>query len=217
VFIGHHAIAFASKKYAPRTSLGSLFVATTFLDLLWPICLIFGIEQVAVRRDSPSPFLNLDFISYPWTHSALMALVWSVLFALVYWLITRYKPGTLIVGIGVFSHWVLDWVTHLPDLPLWPGGPKVGLGLWNWPIATIVIESAMLLLSVVVYLRVTRAKNKRGTIGLIALVVFLFAAYAASIVSPPPPSAQAIGWGGLVGWALTLFPWWVDRNREAVG
>jgi membrane-bound metal-dependent hydrolase YbcI (DUF457 family) len=144
-----------------------------------------------------------------------MALVWSVLLALLYWLITRYKTGAIVIGAGVFSHWVLDWLTHIPDLPLWPGGPKFGLGLWNWPEATIVIESAMLIGGVIIYVRATRPRRRRGTIGLIALVLFLFLAYAMSIVSPPPPSEQVLGWGGLLGWVLVLFPWWVDRNREA--
>ena len=216
MFIGHHAVAFASKRVAPRAQLGWLFVATTFLDLLWPICLLLGIERATIRTHSPSPFLNMDFVSYPWTHSAVMALGWSVLLALVYWLITRYKAGAIVIGLGVFSHWVLDWASHIPDMPLWPGGPKFGLGLWNWPAATIVIESAMLLIGVFIYIRATRPLRRRGTIGLVALVVFLFAAFALSIVSPPPPSEQALAWGAMLGWVLIAFPWWVDRNREAV-
>jgi membrane-bound metal-dependent hydrolase YbcI (DUF457 family) len=215
LFIGHTAAAFAAKRLAPRAQLGWLFIAVTFLDLLWPIGLLLGIERATVRPNPPSPFLNLDFVSYPWTHSAVMALLWSVLLALLYWLITRYSTGAIVIGAGVFSHWVLDWLTHLPDMPLWPGGPRVGLGLWNWPLATIIIECAMLLAGVFVYVRATRPLRRRGTIGLVALVVFLFAAYGLSIVSPPPPSEQALGWGGMVGWVLALWPWWVDRNREA--
>ncbi|HKO56195.1 MAG TPA: metal-dependent hydrolase [Thermoanaerobaculia bacterium] len=215
MFIGHHAAAFAAKRLAPRTQLAWLFVATTLLDLLWPVCLLLGIERATVRPHPPSPFLNLDFVSYPWTHSLLMTLLWSVLAALVYWLITHYTAGAVVIGIGVFSHWVLDWVTHIPDMPLWPGGPKYGLGLWKWPMATIVIESLMLIAGVIIYVRATRPRRRRGTIILAVLVVFLFVAYALSIVSPPPPSERALAWGGMVGWLLILWPWWADRNREA--
>src|ERR1051325_1285926 len=217
MFLGHHAVALASQRIAPRAQLGWLVVAATFLVLLWPICLLLGIEHAKVRPNAGSPFLNLDFVSYPWTHSAVMALGWSVLLGLVYWLITRYKRGAIVIGIGVFSHWVLDWASHIPDMPLWPGGPKYGLGLWKWPAATIEIETALLLLGVAIYMRATRPLRRRGTIGLVALVVFLFVAFALSIVSPPPPSEQALGWGGMLGWVLIAFPWWVDRNREAVG
>jgi membrane-bound metal-dependent hydrolase YbcI (DUF457 family) len=215
VFIGHHALGFAAKRLAPRTQLATLFTAVTLLDLLWPIGLLLGVEKAAIRPHPPSPFLSFDFVSYPWTHSLVMALFWSVLLALLYWLIKRYKAGAVVVGAGVFSHWVLDWMTHIPDMPLWPGGPKYGLGLWRWPAATIIIESLMLLLGVLVYVRTTRPRRRRGTIILAVMVVFLFVAYAMSIVSPPPPSETALAWGGMAGWLLILFPWWADRNREA--
>ena len=215
MFIGHHAVGFAAKRYAPRTSLGLLFVAATLLDLIWPICLILGIEHVRVLPQRATPFLGLDFVYYPWTHSLVMALVWSVALALLYWIVARYKAGAIVVGIAVFSHWVLDWITHIPDLPLWPGGPRVGLGLWKSTGATIAVEILLLAIGVLLYVRTTRPLRRRGTVLLAVLVAFVLLAYAASIASPPPPpDEKAIGWGGMLGWPLTLLPWWADRNRE---
>lgn len=214
MFIGHHAVGFAAKRYAPRTSLGTLFVAATFLDLLWPLCLILGIERVAFVTSPPTPFLRFEFVHYPWTHSALMAIVWSVALGLFYWSLTHYRAGTIVVGIAVFSHWVLDWITHVPDLPLWPGGPKAGLGLWRSTGATIAVEVLLLAVGVLLYARTTQPRRRRGTVLLAVVVAFLFLAYFASIASAPPPDEKAIGWGGLIGWPLTLLPWWLDRNRE---
>src|SRR5712691_11150935 len=142
MFIGHEAIGFASKRLAPRTSLGWLIAAPLLLDLLWPIFLLLGIEHVRIQRGITrmSPF---DFTDYPWSHSLLMSVVWGIAFGGIYWIVTRYGRGAIVLFFGVVSHWVCDLVVHRPDLPLWPGGPKVGLGLWNQPIATVGIESAM--------------------------------------------------------------------------
>lgn len=214
MFIGHHAVAFAAKRYAPRTSLGLLFVGATLLDLLWPIFLLLGIEHVRILPQRATPFLGLEFVHYPWTHSLLMAAVWSAAFALLYWSYSRYKAGAVVLGLAVFSHWVLDWITHLPDLPLWPGGPKAGLGLWKSTGATIAIELLLFALGVFLYVRATRPLRRRGTVILAVLVAFILLSYFASIQAPPPPSEQAIGWGGMLGWVLALLPWWADRNRE---
>ena len=131
MFIGHFAVGFASKRAAPRTSLTVLLTAALFLDVLWPIFLWLGLERVRIAPGDTA-FTPLDFESYPFSHSLFMALVWSLLFAGIYFALTRYRTGTWWVGLAVFSHWVLDWFTHRADLPLLPwGGPKVGLGLWN--------------------------------------------------------------------------------------
>jgi len=214
MFIGHDAVAFGGKRVAPRTSLGTLVLAATWLDLIWPIFLILGIEHVRIRGGS-DPFLVLDFYDYPWTHSLVMSIAWSVAFAIVYWLVTRYARGAVVAGVLVFSHWFLDYLTHIPDLPLYPGGPTVGLGLWKSPAATVVVEVLMLAGGVYVYARQTTARDRVGSIALAVFIVFLLAVYAANFFSPPPPSAQAIGWAGLLGWLLPLWAWWIDRHRDA--
>jgi hypothetical protein len=214
VFLGHFAVGFAAKRAAPRTSLTTLMVAATLLDLIWPVFLWLGIEQVRIVPDAPSPFERLDFVSYPWSHSALMALVWSALFAIVYRSRRSYMWGALVAGAAVFSHWVLDFFTHLPDLPLLPvGGPKVGLRLWDRPTATVVIELAMFVVGLALYLSTTRARNWMGHVSLWSIVVLLAFAYYGDVVGPPPPDLHALKTVCLLASALTLWFVWVDKSR----
>ena len=216
MFIGHDAVAFASKKVAPRTSLGTTLMAANWLDLVWPIFLILGIEHVRVNGGG-NPFLNLDFYDYPWTHSLVMSIAWSVAFAVVYWLMTKYARGAVICGVLVFSHWVLDFVTHIPDLPIAPGMPaRVGLGLWTSPLATVIVESLLFVAGTVIYLRTTRARDRVGYFSFAGLIIFLVLVYIASLVSPPPPDAKPIGYVGLASWLFPLWGYWIDRHREPV-
>ncbi len=215
MFIGHPAVGFASKRVAPATNVGLLLGASWLLDLLWPIFLLLGIEHVRIGPRGASPFLTLDFYDYPWSHSLLMTIVWSVLAGGAYWLVTRYGHGALFIGLLVASHWVLDFVTHRPDLPLWPGGPKVGLGLWNSEVGTIVVEVATFAAGVAIYTRMTRGRDRIGSIGFWALIVFLLIAYAANIFSPPPPDEKSLAIGALAGVLLPVWGWWVDRHRTA--
>lgn len=217
MFIGHDALAFASKGVARRTSLGTLVMAATWLDLIWPLFLVLGIEHVRVRGGS-DPFLVLDFYDYPWSHSLVMSVAWSVAFAVVYWCVTRYGRGAVITGLLVFSHWALDFVTHIPDLPITPAGTtKVGLGLWNSVAGTIVIEVLMYAIGIWIYVRATRARDRIGSIALIAFVVFLLLIYAANFGSGSPPNnSRVIGYVGLASWLLPLWAWWIDRHRESV-
>lgn len=214
MFIGHFAVAFAAKRAAPRTSLAVTFVAAQFADMLWPIFLLLGWEQVRIAPTG-NPFLTLQFTRYPWSHSLEMNVLWAVVFGIAYYGVTRNANGAAIVPLVVMSHWVLDLVTHRPDLPLSPTGlSRAGLGLWNYPAATIIVECAMLAGGVAIYSRVTQSRDRQGRFGLWALVAFLLALYAASLVSPPPPSTTAIAWTALIGWPLALWPWWVDRHRQ---
>src|SRR5512144_2254744 len=121
MFIGHMAVGFVSKRLAPRASSGVLMAAPMALDLLWPVFLLAGWEQVNIDPGNTA-FTPLDFVSYPYSHSLVMSAVWGALFASLYWGITRYAAGAMVIGTGVVSHWILDFVTHRPDLPLYPGG-----------------------------------------------------------------------------------------------
>ena len=206
MFIGHDACSFAAKRATPRVNLGLLIAAPNLLDLLWPIFLLLGIEHVRVQKGA-TPFLNLDFYDYPWSHSLLMSIVWGALFALGYWLVTRYAAGALMLGALVVSHWVIDFLVHVPDLPLWPGGPKAGLGLWNHTLATIVIESLMFVIGVALYLR-----KHRGTLALWSLVIFLIVIYIASLLGPPPPNERVIAWSALLLWLLPLWGAWIEAR-----
>lgn len=216
MFIGHAAVAFASKKAAPRASLGYLMAAPFLLDLIWPIFLLTGVESAHIEPGNTA-FTPLAFDHYPWSHSLLMAVVWGVLFAALYRMRARDTRGAVVVAAAVVSHWILDWVTHRPDLPLIPGSEaKFGLGLWNWPALTMAVEILIFGLSVWIYARLTRAVDKVGRWGLVALVVFFVAIYAANAVSPPPPSMKPVAWSALLLWLLPVWAGWVDRHRSVV-
>ena len=212
MFIGHAALALAAKPLAPRVSLALLLAATYWLDMVWPVLLLAGIEQVRIDPGNTA-FTPLDFVHYPWTHSLAAALGWSVLFGLA--CLRAGKRTALILGLLVFSHWVLDFVTHRPDLPLWPGSATMaGLGLWNSVPATIAIEGAMFAIGVWIYARSAPSRDRIGTFAFWGLVVFLALIYFANIFGPPPPSVTAIAIAGIAGAALfTVWSWWADRHR----
>lgn len=216
MFIGHFAVAFAAKRAAPKTSLGTTFVAAQLADLFWPLFLLFGWEHVRISPNA-NPFLTLDFTDYPWSHSLAMGIVWGLAFGALYFALTRYARGAVVVALLVPSHWVLDLVAHRPDLPLYPGGSaRLGLGLWNSPIATVIVEAVIFIVGLAIYARTTQARDRAGRYGLWGLVAFLVLLYVASAVFPPPPSVKALAWSALIGWPLTLWPWWVDRHRASV-
>jgi hypothetical protein len=146
------AVAFGAKTWAPRTSLGTLIAATAFLDLLWPVLLLLGIEEVVIAPGITA-FTPLDFTSYPWSHSLLMSVVWGVLFGGGYVLLTGYIPGAIAVTLLVPSHWLLDFIVHRPDLPLTPwGAERYGLGLWKSVQTTLSVERVMFVTGVTLYL-----------------------------------------------------------------
>ena len=216
MFIGHFAVGFAAKRYAPRTSLAVLLAAPLLSDLLWPPFLLLGWETVRIdpARTKVSP---LNFTSFPWSHSLLMCAVWAALFAAIYYWITRYWPGTLAIALGVLSHWLLDWITHGKDMPLYPGGAKFGLGLWNSVAGTLGVELAMFAIGVWVYVLTTKARDRIGRYGFVAYVVLLVASYLRDTFSSQlPHSVKAeIAWPGLIaGVVMLIWAWWFDRHRD---
>jgi hypothetical protein len=215
MFIGHFALALAAKPVSPRTSLGTLFAAAQLADLVWPILLLLGLEQVRVDPGNTA-FTPLDFVSYPWTHSLLMALVWAAAFALAYLGRTKLARGAWVVGVLVFSHWVLDFITHRADLPLAPGAAKVGLGLWSSVPATVLVEGALFAAGVLVYARKTRPRDRVGQLAFWALVAFMVVIYVANLLGPPPPSARAVSIVTLFMWLFVPWGVWIDRHREPV-
>jgi membrane-bound metal-dependent hydrolase YbcI (DUF457 family) len=216
MFIGHYALGLAAKKAAPRTSLGTLFIAPTLADLLWPIFLLLGWEH-AHFVPGPNPFLTLWLDDIPYSHSLFMLIVWGALFGYLYWRRRGDRRAALVIGLLVVSHWLLDFITHRPDMPLYPGSPAVGLGLWNSPTATVIVEGVMLLAGVAIYTRVTRARDAIGRWGFWGLVALLAISYVVSMNVSAPPNQAALAVGALLfGWVFVIFGWWVDRHREAM-
>ena len=214
MFLGHYALALAAKRAAPKTSLGVLTLAANLADEVWPILLLLGVEQVRIVPGlmEASP---LDFTDYPWTHSLLMGALAGVAFGLIYYFLRRYRRGALVLGGLVLSHFILDLPFHRADLPLWPGGPKLGIGLWGSLPITLVCELGFFALGLWLYSRATEAVDKIGSIALWVFAAFPVAIYLGSIFGPPPASQAAMGKAGLALWLLPPWAWWIDRHRKA--
>jgi len=211
--IGHFGVGFGAKRFAPRISLGTLFIAVQWADLLWPVLLLFDVERVEVQKGNPK--IPLNFTYYPITHSLLMGMFWGFCFGLLYWLTRKNVRNAIALGVCVVSHWVLDLIVHRPDLPLFPDdSDKVGFGLWNYPLLAILIEAAIFITGLVLYLKTTRARRRSGNWGLWLLVVLLVLNQVAGAVSPMPSSGHAIGWAAQYQWIFVLLGYWVDRGRE---
>ena len=212
MFLGHFGIAFAAKSVAARPSLGTAVLAAQWADGIWPIFVLLGIEHVAIRP-GVTVVTPLDFVSYPYSHSLVADAIWAALFAGVYGTLRKDWRGAAWLAALVLSHWVLDAVSHRPDMPTWPGGPRVGAGLWNSLPATLIVEFVLFAAGVALYLRATRARDTLGKILLWAFVITLMALYLGAVFGPPPPSVGALAATGLAGWLFVAWAYWIDRHR----
>lgn len=214
MFIGHFAVALAAKSRAPKPSLGTYFVAAQFLDLLWPVLLLLGIEQVEVHPGDTA-VTPLNFLSYPYSHSLAAAALYACAFGVVYDVLRSDRRGAVLLGLSVLSHWLLDAATHRPDLPLVPGGSTlVGFGLWESVAGTIIVETALFAGAAWLYLRGTKAVDRIGSVVPWVLLGILYATYLMNIFSPePPPSPEIIAWVSFGIWLYIAMGYWGDRHR----
>jgi hypothetical protein len=214
MFVGHIAVALAAKRARPTTSLGWYVAAATTLDLVWPIFLLAGLESVRIVP-GVTAFGPLVFDSYPWSHSLLMSVVWGILLAAFARWRTVAPANAILIAALVVSHWVLDFITHTTDLPLWPGAsPHVGLGLWNSIPGTFAVEGTLWMVCIALYLAPRRAKSWVGRVAFWSLVVASTALWASGPWAPPPPDTRSLALFALIGWIT--FPWaaWADRNYD---
>lgn len=207
MFIGHFAVGIAGRRLTPHAGLGWWLTSVIFLDMVWPVLVLLGLEHVEIVQSS-NPFLTLAFTDYPISHSLVGAAAWAAIFAGVWRLVKGGAGGAWLLAGGVLSHWVLDVASHLPDMPVLPHGPYLGLGLWKSVAATVIVETAMFAGAIAYYAR-------RGSTRLAfwILVAVLYALYVVSVVSPPPPSVTAVAWTGIVAWLFIPWAWWADRPR----
>ncbi|MCG7856841.1 metal-dependent hydrolase [Flavihumibacter sp.] len=216
MFIGHFAAAFAAKKIDSKPSLGTYFLAAQWLDLIWPLLLLTGLEKVELATDPNSP-IPLSFTHYPISHSLLAVAGWALLFAVVSYLFNKNLKVAVLLAALVMSHWVLDWFVHIPDLPLTPGSDyKTGLGLWHQKWLVLAIELIFFGVGVLLYTRATLAINKTGAIAFYSLVIFLVLVHLLNIFGPPPTDVQPIAIVGLSQWLLVAWAYWADRNRRPI-
>jgi len=213
MLLGHYGVAFAAKRAIPGTSLGTLTLAAQLLDEIWPILLVAGVEQVRIVPGlmAANP---LDFVYYPFTHSLAAALFWSLFLGATYFAIRRNRRSAVIAGALVLSHWILDLPMHRPDLQLWPGSNvRVGLGAWRSIPLTIVLELAVFLGGLAIYLRTTRARDRVGSWSLWSMVLVLLLIFFSGFVSPPPPNEQALAYTVFGIWLFVPWSYWIDRHR----
>jgi hypothetical protein len=146
MFVGHYAAALAAKAIEPKAPLWTLVAGAQLIDIGWAGLVMAGVEKV--RFDPELPGSPLDLYHMPWTHSLPAVVVWSLAALVACRFLLRLNWGAAIaVALVVFSHWVLDWLVHRPDLELWFGGPKVGLGWWNYPDAEKTLEMGLIALA----------------------------------------------------------------------
>jgi hypothetical protein len=196
MFLGHFAAALAAKKAAPKTSLGTLVFAAQFADMLWPLLLLLGIEQVRIVPGL-LPTSPLDFTSYPISHSLVAQLGWAAILGVAYFMLRRDGWSALLVGALVPTHWLLDFIAHRPDMPIYPGGARYGLGMWNSVPLTIIVEYVLFAAGIAIYVSVTRATGRTGNLALWSLLGLLAVLYPASLFGPPPPSVRVLAWSAI--------------------
>lgn len=214
MFLGHFAVAMAAKAVKPKISLGLLFFAAQFLDLLWPVLVLTGVETVSIEPGNTT-VTPLNFTSYPYSHSLLMVFVWALLLGIGYAIIKKRRNYGVLIAVLVFSHWVLDFLTHKPDLPLYPGDNHAyGLGLWNSFYGTLITETILFCAGVFLYVRTTLPATNGGAIWLWVLTVLLLIVHFANFFGPPPPDVSSIAWAGQLQWLFVLLAWYADKKRK---
>jgi len=217
MFVGHLAVALASKRLAPDVNLGWLVAGVTALDLVWPPLLLAGIERARIVPGATA-FTPLVFDSYPWSHSLAMAVVWGVVLAALAREFRVPRPAWRLLAGLVVSHWVLDLASHAPDLSLWPGhAAKFGLGLWSSVPATLAVEGALWLAGLAIYLRTVPPGGRGARLAFGSLVIVSTVIWASGPWSPPPPSVEALGWFAMIGWVVVPWAALADRRTARAG
>jgi len=215
MFVGHYGPSFAGKALKKSIPLWVLFIAVQFLDVLWSIFVILGVEKVrivpGITRTNP-----LDLYYMPYTHSLDGAIVWAVAGGIVYWLFRRVEgwPGAAVVSAAVFSHWILDLLVHRPDLPLYDDRLKIGLGLWNYPLPALTLELVILFGGMYPYLRATKAITAGGRYGMIVFGLVMTCVQVVVFFGSPPNSDRAAAVTALSSYCVfAAVAYWLEKKR----
>jgi len=191
MLVGHFAAGFAAKRIEPSLSLGTLAFAALLADVLAFVLVGAGVERFRIATDVPTNRVIGEHIV--WSHGLLMDILWGALLAAVYLLWSRHARAAWVLFAVVVSHWVLDVISHRPDMPLGPGIPRLlGLGLWNSIPATLLVEGGMWLAAIVVYVRATHASRWAGNYGFWPGVVLVTLAWLTNISSAPSSGGSGI-------------------------
>ena len=217
MFVGHYGPSFLVKRLDPTIPLWLLFLAVQLVDIFWAIFVLLGVERVRIIPGfTRSNALDLYFM--PYTHSLPGALAWAVAAGVLYRLLAGSTRGGVLVGAAVFSHWPLDLLVHRPELALWDNAAKVGLGLWDYPYVTLLLEASLLLGAMGLYMAGTRPLNHRGRYAIPVFCAAIWLMQTAMLFSPVPPSDRAMAATSLAAYALlAAVTAWLERDRVARG
>lgn len=215
MLVGHFAVGLAAKRAWPSISLGTAVLAAMVADFLWCLFMLGGLEHIELRQGVRGAANYGNMYDVALSHSLLMTCVWGGAFAATYLLVTRDRRGAVLLGAVVASHWLLDVIAHRPDMPIAPGtSARYGLGLWASVPATLVIEGAMWVAALVVYVRATHASGRIALVAFWAAIPLLTVIWYHNIAGPPPPDVRTAPVGSLVLFTLVVaWAYWVDRRR----
>jgi len=216
MFIGHFAVAFAVRSAVPKLSLGMLFIASQLADLVWPTLVLLGFEYFEIRPGITA-VTPIEFTYYPYSHSLVALTVYGVVLGITYFNFRNDSiRAAMLLAAVVVSHWVLDVVSHRPDMPITlQNNQRLGFGLWDSVGLTAAVEVSAFIACVGAYMWTTRSVDRIGQWALMALVVCLLVIYALSVLGPPPPSVTAVVWSAQAIWLLVAWAFWIDRHRTA--
>jgi len=213
MFVGHYAFGYYLKAKHNYVPLWLIFLGVQFVDLLWALFIFLGIERASFDPDATSVFLRAVYEYYPYTHSLFTSVSIALLAAFVVYKLLN-KKWAMVTGIAIVSHWFLDLLVHVPDVPLFFDSYKVGLGLWNYPVATLVLEVALLTAGLWYFLK--DEQNKRTKIWASGIYAFLALFYIATFFAPAvPPTPMQIGIFGMIIYsAVPVLAYLAERKKD---
>jgi hypothetical protein len=214
MFVGHYGVAFAARRVGERVPLWVWFVAVQWLDVVWSVLVLLGIEKLRIVPGFTEANA-LDLYYMPFTHGLPGSILLSLVLGAIVALLSSGNRATtcLLVAAASFSHWILDLVVHVPDLPLYDNAAKVGLGLWRHVGLSFPLELIVLGLGAWLYARTTTFASARGRYVFAAFVMLLAAVQVVANFGPPPGSARAMAVSALAFYGvLAGLAAWVERT-----
>ncbi len=219
MFVGHYGVAFAARGAEKRLPLWVYFLAVQWVDLVWTVLVYFGVERVE-HRARREPLGSLGVRLLPLHHSLAAGVAWAAIAFMGYRVITRMQGSqrvAAILALAVLSHWFLDLIVHQPDLPLYPGGLKVGLGLWNFPKTEFVVELVLLAAGVFYYFKKSPELSKQQRMGMIGGCCAMVAFQCLGDAGPPPHSVQFVAVSAFVLYlAFPLAVYFAESRGKSV-
>jgi hypothetical protein len=215
MLIGHFGVGLGLKRFAPEVNLGFITAAATLPDFLWGSFLLLGWERSRIVPGI-TKFSPYEMSYVPWSHGLAACVLWSVLVATATLLLKRTMREALCLALAVVSHWILDFITHRPDLPILGERKLFGLSLYNSTIATMLLETSLLIFGMWLYVRSTSARNRHGRVGIFLYLAALLYVFVAGHFTRPPDNIRLAAISALVMLSFfSLFGAWVDSLRKS--